>query len=500
MRLAGFRRFVAWRILACLVAVFAVAGMAAAEGAKPLRGVALVIGQSKYQHLTPLANPANDAEAVAKLFTNLGFAVTRTSDQNARKLRRDLENFAADATDPQADVAVVYYSGHGIEAGGENWLVPVDADAAALEDATKTLVPLSDLLDELKASVPLTLIFLDACRTNPFPPGVLLKKDGAALPVSAGGLSLAKGAVPADAGAATQGLGTVIGFAAEPGQVALDGPPDGNSPYAAALLRHLSASTGSEFGTVMRLVTQEVYLKTQGRQRPWVNETLTRLLFFGGRAEDPTTDQGRLDEGRRALLLTIDGLDEGLRKTVEQLAKDNGLPLDPLYGMLKALQVDTSKGPEEIDKQLRAGVEEVKKLKAQRDTITQTDPEIVKYTELADRAESEGAIPLAREYRAKAKAKAKEVSKSLKAEEQDIKARHLEVAATFAKEAETAILAFDFKMAAEDYGLAFAEVEKQDVRLARQYKWHAADAQFRHGYDSRGIACVVRRGCGSVVI
>ncbi len=219
------------------------AALPAPETTRPLKGVALVIGQSKYAHLTPLANPGNDAQAVAKLFSDLGFNVTTTFDRDAKKLRRDLENFAEDAEG--SDVAVVYYSGHGIEAGGENWLVPVDADVAALDDAAAALVPLSTLMDELKANVPLTMLFLDACRTNPFPPGAVLRRDGAAIPVRASGLALTKGVSSTDAGANSEGLGSIIAFAAEPGMAALDGPPDGTSPYASAILRHLSASTAT---------------------------------------------------------------------------------------------------------------------------------------------------------------------------------------------------------------------------------------------------------------
>ena len=79
----------------------------------------------------------------------------------------------------------------------------------------------------------------------------------------------------------TENLGTVIAFSAEPGKPALDGDPTGNSPYAAAVLRHLSAMDGAEFGLVMRMIAEEVYLKTGGRQRPWMNESLRRLLYFG---------------------------------------------------------------------------------------------------------------------------------------------------------------------------------------------------------------------------
>ena len=477
-------------IVAWLVAlVFALAPAMATEPAA-LKGVALVIGQSKYQHLPALANPASDAQAIAKLFTDLGFTVTATADRNAKKLRRDLENFASDAEG--ADVAVVYYSGHGIEAGGENWLVPVDADVGSLETAEMSLVPLSEFMDDLKATVPVTLLFLDACRSNPFPPGALLKKDGRAEPVAASGLAPTRGASPAEARGADTGLGAVLGFAAEPGKAALDGPAGGNSPYAAALLRHLSAMTGLEFGTVMRMVTEEVYLKTQGAQRPWINETLTRLLYFGGKGEVESGDDARLTDGRRQLLLTISALPQDTRQSVERLARDGGLPLAPLYGMLKQLQVNTAAGPEDIDRQLRAGAENLKKLLAERDTITRSDPEIIRLTELGDRAQAEGTIALALDYRAQASARAKDVSKALKTTETELKARHLEVAATFAKEAETALLGFEHAKAADNYALAFAEVENWDRAAAWDYMRLEGNAWAERG-DLNGDEVALRK-------
>ena len=112
---------------------------------KSLKGVALVIGQSKYAHIAPLANPANDAREMVKLLTDLGFDARSVTDRDAAKLRRDLERFVEDAEG--ADVAFLYYSGHGIEAGGENWLVPVDADVSSLDDAGEKLVPLSAVMD-----------------------------------------------------------------------------------------------------------------------------------------------------------------------------------------------------------------------------------------------------------------------------------------------------------------------------------------------------------------
>ncbi|ESX77875.1 MULTISPECIES: caspase family protein [unclassified Mesorhizobium] len=143
------------------------------EEPKALKGVALVIGQSDYEHVGKLPNPENDARAIEEMFDRLGFETDVATNRDARKLRRDLEGFVDDAEG--ADVAIIYYSGHGIEAGGENFLVPVDADIAALEDAGEKLVPLSSIVAELKAKVPVTIVLLDACRNDPFPPGTLLK-------------------------------------------------------------------------------------------------------------------------------------------------------------------------------------------------------------------------------------------------------------------------------------------------------------------------------------
>src|SRR5690606_9371955 len=155
-------------------------------------------------------------------------------------------------------------------------------EPSSLENGER-LVALSPVMDRLAAAVPLTLFFLDACRTSPFADGAVLKLDGGEFPVASAGLDMPRSAVALPGGAkdARQAVGTIIGFAAEPGAVAFDGPAGGTSYYSAALARHLDASGTLEFGTVMRLVTEEVYLKSRGRQRPWVNESLIRLLYFG---------------------------------------------------------------------------------------------------------------------------------------------------------------------------------------------------------------------------
>lgn len=271
--------------VACRIVFVAILWLApvSASSAQTLRGVALIIGNAAYEHIRALPNPANDARAVESLLDGLGFETTVVSDRNARQLSRTLQGFIEDAEG--ADVAVVYYAGHGIEAGGENFLVPVDADLSALDAAGERLVPVSGFIARLQATVPVAIVMLDACRDNPFPASSTVRLDASAepLPMGEAGLGETRGAARlTEPRPGVESIGTVLAFAAEPGKAALDGEPGGNSPYSAAVLRHLDAmAAGEEFGTVMRMVAEEVYLKTSGKQRPWVNESLRRLLYFG---------------------------------------------------------------------------------------------------------------------------------------------------------------------------------------------------------------------------
>lgn len=485
------QRIVRWLALALF---WLAAGLAYADTAKPLKGVALVIGEAKYEHLPALANPGNDAAAMAKALTDLGFEVTQVSDLNLKKLKRTLANFADDAEG--ADAAVVYYSGHGIEAGGENWLIPTDADVAALDDAAKTLVPLSPLLDRVKESVPVTLMFLDACRSNPFPPGSVLKAGGSAAPVAAAGLATGKGVVSVDAGSSEQGIGMVIGFAAEPGHAALDGPKGGNSPYAAALLRHLAAMNGEEFGTVMRLVTEEVYLKTQGQQRPWVNETLTRLLYFGGKAEQLSGDDGRILGERRKLLLAIASLPDLQRVEVEQAARSEGVPMDALYGFLRSIGVQAPSDPKQLSQLLDAQAQRLRAVLTEQQTLASPDAEIQRLSGLAQQALREGALESSIAFWERAKARYAEISKSLDETEAQLKARRLEGGAVFAHAAEARALAADYRAAADDYAQAYAQVAKWDAHAAWDYKSREADAWFSDGQLTGDLAALDRSVAG----
>ena len=483
------------RLLAfALLLVLAVTLQSAAQE-KPLRGVALVIGNGDYEHIAKLPNPANDARALEEMLDRLGFETTLVSDRNARRLRRDLDGFAEDAEG--ADVAVVYYSGHGIEAGGENFLVPVDADLSALDDAGEKLVPVGSLIDDLKASVPVTIVLLDACRSNPFPPNATLKlaPDAVAQTVTTGGLGMARGAAPV-ANSADGSFGQVIGFAAEPGHVALDGPAGGNSPYAAAILRHLDALDGQEFGTVMRLVAEEVYLKTGGKQRPWVNESLRRLLYFGGKSQSPTGADGEILTERRSLLLTIAALPEAGRRQIETIAAGNGVPMDALYGMLAALGADVPSDPAELDRLLAEQTARVKSMLAERDALKNADPEIARLATLSDQAIREGALNSAITILGDAKARVKELGQTVDRAEEDLRRKRIEFAVVYGRSAEAHALTFDFSGAADDFALAFEQVEKWDDHLAWTYRRGETEALITLG-NFRGDKQALARAIGT---
>lgn len=488
----------AWRKPAFALLLLFAATLQSVAQDKPLKGVALVIGNGDYEHIAKLPNPVNDARAIEAMLDRLGFETTLVSDRNARRLKRDLDAFAEDAEG--ADVAVLYYSGHGIEAGGENFLVPVDADVSSLGDAGAKLVPLGAMLEELKASVPVTIVLLDACRSNPFPADAVLKLGPTAggQPVTAGGLGATRGAAPmaSTEADATRSVGTVIGFAAEPGRVALDGPAGGNSPYAAAILRHLDAMDGQEFGTVMRLVAEEVYLKTGGRQQPWVNESLRRLLYFGAALPKPTGADGEILVERRSLLLTIAALPEAGRRRIETIAATDGVPMDALYGMLAALGADVPNDPAELERVLAEQSIRVKYLLAERDALKNADPEIARLAALSDQAVREGALNSAIRILGEAKARVKELDSAVDQAEDELRRRRVEFAAVYGRSAEAHALAFDFLGAADDFALAFEQVEKWDDRLAWTYRRGETEALISLG-NFRGDKQALARAIGT---
>lgn len=474
-------------LLALLAMLFAVAARA---DEKPLRGVALVIGNGAYEHLAGLPNPTHDADAIEGLLSDLGFDSVRRTDRDAAQLKRDLERFAEDARD--ADVAVLYYSGHGIEAAGENYLVPVDADLSALDAAGEKLVPVSALIAKLQAEIPVLIVMLDACRNNPFPPDALVRvSPGAApAPMTAGGLGQMRGAgivePPEGAAPVAENVGSVLAFAAEPGRVALDGDAGGNSPYAAAILRHFSAMNGEEFGLVMRLVAEEVYLKTEGRQRPWMNESLRRLLHFGGTPKEIDGAEGDILRERRQLLVTISALPDAERRRIEKVSAEGGVPMDAVFAMLKAMGSEAPTDPAALEQALRRNAEVLREMTAERRALTTTDPEITRLMGLADRAVAEGALDTAMTLQTQVAELTDKQRATIDDVQKDINARLLELAAIDERRAETFLIAFKHRFAAEEYEFIARDLRELDPERSYSLARKAIAAYIDAGRYGRG--------------
>ncbi len=193
---------------------------------------ALVIGTGDYDHIADLANPGRDADAIADLLKSLGFDVTEESDRDTEDLRDALADFAEDAAG--ADLALVFYAGHGVEIAGENRLLPTDAAASGL-DALAPPPPLTEVAQTLATLAPAAILLVDACRNDPFAGTPLAAASRAATALDP------DPARPIAPGFARVGpaQGLVYAFSTAPGDVASDGPEGAHSPFTAALLRHL---------------------------------------------------------------------------------------------------------------------------------------------------------------------------------------------------------------------------------------------------------------------
>jgi uncharacterized caspase-like protein len=228
--------------------------------------VALVIGIGAYVHAGRLANPANDARDVAAALRELGFAVTEAIDLDRRALDATLRDFAHRIA--AADVALVFYAGHGLQVAGQNYLLPVDARLTSARDLDFEAVGLELILRQLETGRDgkASLVFLDACRDNP-----LARNLARAMGVR--GDAFARGLAPVQSGA-----GTFIAFSTQPGNVARDGPGR-NSPFAAALVAHMRRSAKG-LGAMMIDVRRDVMVATGNAQVPWDHSALTAEFHF----------------------------------------------------------------------------------------------------------------------------------------------------------------------------------------------------------------------------
>lgn len=226
--------------------------------------VALVIGNSAYQNAGPLSNPANDAEGMSEVLSGLGFKVTKGIDLDKAGFDRAVGEFAASL--PGAKLAVFFYAGHGLQVGGQNYLLPVDTKLASASSLDFEAVRLDLIQRTMERETDTNILFIDACRDNP------LSRN----------LARSLGTRSADIGrglaAQESGSGTLISFSTQPGNVALDGS-GANSPFAAALLKHLP-EPGGDLSEILISVRNDVMKATENRQVPWEHSALRSRVFF----------------------------------------------------------------------------------------------------------------------------------------------------------------------------------------------------------------------------
>jgi Caspase domain len=222
--------------------------------------VALVVGNSGYQTVPQLPNPSRDASSVAKMFRDAGFdSVEVKLDVGNLEFKRAIRRF--ETTADQADIAVVYYAGHGLEIGGTNYLIPVDARLASDRDAEDEAIPLERLVSSADGALRLRLIILDACRDNPFVTTMRRERKTASRAVIAG---LGK--------VEPTSTDTLIAYAAKAGSTADDGTGE-HSPFTTAVLRNLPVP-GLDVRLAFGRVRDEVLKATANRQEPFVYGSL----------------------------------------------------------------------------------------------------------------------------------------------------------------------------------------------------------------------------------
>ncbi len=219
--------------------------------------VALVIGNTNYTHIPTLRNPRNDALLIAAKVKSAGFELVGGSallDMSRTKLEVSISEFGKKLSLHPGAVGFFYYAGHGVQMNGLNFLVPIDANPGRIAEVSRQAIEVENLLQEMEDSRSgLNIIVLDACRNNPF--------GGRGIRESLGGLAQMKAP-----------KGSFIVYATQPGNVAQDGPPGENSPFAKALAETIPL-VGLDLFSTFNQVGLEVTRSTSGSQQPWISSS-----------------------------------------------------------------------------------------------------------------------------------------------------------------------------------------------------------------------------------
>ena len=228
--------------------------------------MALVIGNSNYQFSAKLANPGNDAQDISQTLRQLGFDVVEGRDLDRRGMDDALRQFSRKLDG--AGLAILFYSGHGVQVNERNYLIPIDAKIERPADLNLDAVDIQRIIDQMEAEKRVNLIFLDACRDNP-----LARSLARSAGTGTRSANVSMGLAPVQSAA-----GTLIAFATQPNNVALDG--DGrNSPFTTALLKHMVVPN-LEVELMMKQVRLDVMSATREKQIPWGHSSLVGNVYL----------------------------------------------------------------------------------------------------------------------------------------------------------------------------------------------------------------------------
>lgn len=277
--------------------------------------VALVIGNGKYIHAGELANPVNDASDMAGELKKLGFVVIDGYDLPKAGLEKKVREFATQLQG--ADVGVFFYAGHGLQVSGVNYIVPVDAELTSAEALDFEMIRLDVVQRTMERTAKTNILFLDACRNNP-----LARNLARALGTRGG--EIERGLAPAESG-----IGTLISFSTQPGNVALDGSSR-NSPYTGPLVKRI-ATAGEDVLTTLTAVRNDVLAATSDKQVPWENHAL-RAKFYFNTAKPETQPGQQTSEAERAW----ERIKDSKSLSVLKAFRDKYGNLDPVLDALAA--------------------------------------------------------------------------------------------------------------------------------------------------------------------
>jgi len=258
--------------LFALSLTFSFLSLAVAVDASASKRVALVVGNNDYTTLAALNNAEKDARDMAQTLRGLGWEVVDLYNSSLRDTGRAIAKF--EGLLMTAEAGLFFYAGHGIQAKGENWLVPVDAEVEAEVDLEYEAITVRKVLRSMKnADVPVNILILDACRDNPLKKRTRSASRGLKTPEVPSGLR-----------------GTTILFSAAPGEVAQDGPQGGNGVFTGKLLAELKRP-GQTLEEVFKATARSVNAATNRSQRPWFNSSLSGDFYLNEAKPEPEPKQ-----------------------------------------------------------------------------------------------------------------------------------------------------------------------------------------------------------------